>query len=507
MQQQEKKNSVEERRTHSPLLYWGTVVTLVLIVVTFVIGPVIGSGYARSISLGKAAGKTIYYDEQFGYAWEQYEQNMASVYGLDLQNMQGYMKSQIRVTAFQGAFFMQAHDCFVQSILDRANIIASQQKAEKIIADSLLAQDSYSQKESLKAYRLLSNKERQDQVEAIQEDYLRTIFRDDLMEIPTVQDFETSFLNEKAFPEKRAIRYLQINNDVLPSSYFVDYGKKDKSHYFTQITAQKIMVSTKTEMDFILSEIEAAPEKFSNIAKDSTNDTDKGEEKTLFFHEILNEFGDSKEKDFKVLLTLKKDQLSPVIKTEYGLLVYKITQDPIEANFEDQIVLDEVKEYILNNDDKAIAGFLADYTAKVYEAVVSTGFDETSKNYNVTISETQPFFINVNGLEQFGNIQNTNDEDVLQFLSTDENFFKNVFSSEIGTLQDILYGESSHLIYEVSQIEKVDAVGEKQNLEALFVDGSTAFQNYIFNHKSYHDNTQKFMDTYSEMFSDSGLNE
>ena len=151
-QQKEKKNTVEERRAHSPFLYWGTVVTLVLIVITFVIGPVFGSGYAKSISLGKAAGKTIYFDENFGYAWESYERNLAAAYGVDLQNAPDYMRSQLRVSAFQGAFFMTAYENFIESILDKSGIVATSQKAEHLIARSILAQaDPVAQKESLKA--------------------------------------------------------------------------------------------------------------------------------------------------------------------------------------------------------------------------------------------------------------------------------------------------------------------------------------------------------------------
>lgn len=502
-QQKEKKNFVEERRTHSPLLYWGTVVTLILIVITFVIGPVVGSGYAKSIVLGKAAGKTIYFDENFGYTWEQYERNLAAAYGLDMQNLPDYMKSQIRTTAFQGAFFLHAYENFVEAILNRSHVVATTGKAERLIADSILSQDAISQKESLKAYKELSDRQKQTQIEDVKKEYLSTLFRDDLTLVPEITSFETDFLNGEAFPEKRSLRYLQINDEAIPDTSFVEYASTDeKSFLFTQISFRKILVSTKTEMDFLLSEIQADPEQFDTLAKESTIDTDGAEEKTLYFYEILNEFGTGKEKDFRKLIELKAGELSLPIKTEYGYLLYKITKDAVAPDFTDKTTLDKIRDYVAYNDEETQASFLTALTASVADTAQAEGLDKAAETYNLTVLKTNPFPVNVNGIPAIGKIQNEKNEDVLISLYNDESFFRSVFSAEQGKVSDVVYGTASNIIYEVAEIvSSVSENGKTDEISALIPDGSNGFQTWITSQKSYRDNTQKFMETYSEMFS------
>lgn len=501
-QQKEKKNTVEERRAHSPVLYWGTVVTLVLIVITFVIGPVFGSGYAKSISLGKAAGKTIYFDENFGYAWESYERNLAAAYGVDLQNAPDYMRSQLRVSAFQGAFFMTAYENFIESILDKSGIVATSQKAEHLIARSILAQaDPVAQKESLKAYKELSDKQRQTQIDGVKKEYLSMTFREDLALIPEIRDFETSFLNEKAFPQKRALRYLQIDEESLPDSYFIEYASQsDKINLFTQLSFRKILVSTETEMEFLLDEIEKDPEGFSRLAEDSTIDTDGGKETTLYFYELLNQFGTENETEFLKLAALKTGELSEVIKTEYGYLLFQITKESVPADLENDEIVTEIRDYIAYNDSDAAAAFVTDLTSAAADAAAE-GLTQAAETLGLTVLTTRPFAVNVNGLAEIGRIQNEDGEDVLNSVYGDESFFKAVFTAETNKVAETVYTDAGNIIYEVSEIEEAAALGDSASLASLIPGGDEGFQNYILNHKSYRDNTQKFMETYSEMFS------
>lgn len=502
-QQKEKKNTVEERRAHSPVLYWGTVVTLVLIVITFVIGPVFGSGYAKSISLGKAAGKTIYFDENFGYAWESYERNLAAAYGVDLQNAPDYMRSQLRVSAFQGAFFMTAYENFIESILDKSGIVATSQKAEHLIARSILAQaDPVAQKESLKAYKELSDKQRQTQIDGVKKEYLSMTFREDLALIPEIRDFETSFLNEKAFPQKRALRYLQIDEESLPDSYFIEYASQsDKINLFTQLSFRKILVSTETEMEFLLDEIEKDPEGFSRLAEDSTIDTDGGKETTLYFYELLNQFGTENETEFLKLTALKTGELSEVIKTEYGYLLFQITKESVPADLENDEIVTEIRDYIAYNDSDAADAFVTDLTSAAADAVAAEGLTQAAETLGLTVLTTRPFAVNVNGLAEIGRIQNEDGEDVLNSVYGDESFFKAVFTAETNKVAETVCTDAGNIIYEVSEIEEAATLGDSASLVSLIPGGDEGFQNYILNHKSYRDNTQKFMETYSEMFS------
>lgn len=503
--QKERKNSVEERRVHSPVLYWGTVVTLVLIVVTFVIGPVIGSGYAKSIVLGKAAGKKIYFDENFGYTWEQYERNLASAYGLDLQTVPDYMKTQLRTTAFQGAFFMQAYEYFVDSLQKESNITATTGKAEKLIAESILGQDEVSMKESLKAYKELSDKRKQEQIDSVRREYLSALFRDDLALVPEITDFESSFLIENAFPEQRSLRYIQIDDKSVPDSSFAEYASaNDRIFLFTTISFRKILVSTKTEMDFLLSEIRNDPTQFDTLAKDSTIDTDEGKETALFLYEILNEFGMKNEKDFRKLIDLKAGELSDVIKTEYGYLLYKITKDAAAPDFSQKAVVDKVRDYITYNDEDVLAALVSELTTSVGEAAKSDGLDKAAEAFGLTVLKTKPFSVNIDGLAAVGKIQNDKNEDVLVSFSGEESFFRSVFSAKQGTVSDIVYGISSNIIYEVNEIISSPKTGDSSEMASLIPDADEGFHSWILNNKSYRDNTGKFMETYSEMFSYSG---
>ena len=90
-------------------------------------------------------------------------------------------------------------------------------------------------------------------------------------------------------------------------------------------------------------------------------------------------------------------------------------------------------------------------------------------------------------------------------LYNDESFFRSVFSAEQGKVSDVVYGSSSNIIYEVAEITpSASDNGKNDEISALIPDGSNGFRTWITSQKSYRDNTQKFMETYSEMFSYSG---
>lgn len=398
---------------------------------------------------------------------------------------------------------MTAYENFIESILDKSGIVATSQKAEHLIARSILAQaDPVAQKESLKAYKELSDKQRQTQIDGVKKEYLSMTFREDLALIPEIRDFETSFLNEKAFPQKRALRYLQIDEESLPDSYFIEYASQsDKINLFTQLSFRKILVSTETEMEFLLDEIEKDPEGFSRLAEDSTIDTDGGKETTLYFYELLNQFGTENETEFLKLTALKTGELSEVIKTEYGYLLFQITKESVPADLENDEIVTEIRDYIAYNDSDAAAAFVTDLTSAAADAAAAEGLTQAAETLGLTVLTTRPFTVNVNGLAEIGRIQNEDGEDVLNSVYGDESFFKAVFTAETNKVAETVYTDAGNIIYEVSEIEEAAALGDSASLTSLIPGGDEGFQNYILNHKSYRDNTQKFMETYSEMFS------
>ena len=327
-------------------------------------------------------------------------------------------------------------------------------------------------------------------------------FREDLALVPEISDFETSFLNEKAFPQKRALRYLLINEESLPDSYFIEYASQsDKINLFTQLSFRKILVSTETEMEFLLDEIEKDPEGFSRLAEDSTIDTDGGKETTLYFYELLNQFGTENETEFLKIAALKSGELSEVIKTEYGYLLFQITKESVPADLENDEIVTEIRDYIAYNDSDAVAAFVTDLTSAAADAAAAEGLTQAAETLGLTVLTTRPFAVNVNGLAEIGRIQNEAGEDVLNSVYGDESFFKAVFTAETNKVAETVYTDAGNIIYEVSEIEEAAALGDSASLASLIPGGDEGFQNYILNHKSYRDNTQKFMETYSEMFS------
>ena len=254
-------------------------------------------------------------------------------------------------------------------------------------------------------------------------------------------------------------------------------------------------------MEFLLDEIEKDPEGFSRLAEDSTIDTDGGKETTLYFYELLNQFGTENETEFLKLAALKTGELSEVIKTEYGYLLFQITKESVPADLENDEIVTEIRDYIAYNDSDAAAAFVTDLTSAAADAAAAEGLTQAAETLGLTVLTTRPFAVNVNGLAEIGRIQNEAGEDVLNSVYGDESFFKAVFTAETNKVAETVYTDAGNIIYEVSEIEEAATLGDSASLASLIPGGDEGFQNYILNHKSYRDNTQKFMETYSEMFS------
>ena len=484
------------RFKQNPLVFVGTLVILIIVVIAFVLVPAIVPEYGMGRNVDLTFG---YYDNapisyvpgnyfaQYLSILESYRQSSMDSDNSFLMNYQNW----------RGAFEEAAIHTAMLKEMKNAGYEVPAKIVDRDVAK--LSQFQENGRFSRALYRQMDDNRRLALWRQMQDEIAKKHFRDDVIGLglsdaeadfigrmaATERTFETVVFSVDAFPEEEYAAYLQENADLF------------RSLRLSIIT----VTSSEREAKKILASIKGGETTFEDAARaHSKVYADRGGDMGIrMIHELRIDIPEDDVRE--AVIALARDEYSDVMKTSQGWSFFRAEQDVQEADESDPAVLESVRSYMRNfqrgrMEDWAIAQ-ANDFRALVDEL----GFADALLEKGLGSSSFGPVPINYGSVDLFASLSSPS----LNWLSnsaTDENFWRVAFSTPLDTLSDpLVQGGNVFVLLPTAetQAEETSIEGIVSTYKSYWLNYMTeqSLRQYILNSPKLKDN---FRDVYNRVF-------
>jgi hypothetical protein len=386
-------NREVKRGLKNPGIYAGSIIVLVIVIVTFVFMPigtgasssVIGNG--RALRFGTYAGQPIEYSQGSYMAAQVRDLN-------DRLTQQGLTQENYQLFAYQvyrGAFERSVVRTAAINEVKRSGGSVTEDWLDGKVAENPAYQENGAFSAELYAAATLAEKLRVR--DEIRDDTLyQTYFTDVLGVAPSSKEID--FVKGMA-KETRTIEYAAFSLSDYPDAEIATWGKAHADLFRSLDLSRITIASSEADAKKLLKNITDKKTTFEDAAKASSKDSyaqKGGAEGPMAYHELSKEL--SGKDDGAKLLALKTGDLSTVFKTTAGTWVFfKANAAVSEADFSQATVLAAVREYMNGNE----RGVIEDWSiarAKALTSAGNAGFEAAAKKAGAAVKTLGPFPIN-----------------------------------------------------------------------------------------------------------------
>ncbi len=427
---QKKESSRSNRDGRSRWLYVGSVIILVLVVVTFVGAPVVGGfGGSGNLVFGRYAGEEITYAPGNFFA-RQYE-----VIAQSLRDSENEMELewQLRL-AWRQAFNSAVLRTALLHQADRSRIRVTEERV-----DELVAQDPRFNRNGrfdAVAYRALGSQEQFQLRNFHRENEAFEKFVDDVLEGAPIAAGEREFVAGMASPE-RSFELVRFPFSRFPESQVVRFALEQPDR-FSEINLAVVTLGNREEAQRIRGMAVEPGNPFAELARTYSRDlyADQGGEiGSLWGYELQQELLDPA--DLATVVALSAGEISQPVETTSGWSIYQAQENAVPFNQERTSAVSAARSYMQTFEQGRIQDFVRG-EAEQFVASFSPGEDSLfarASELGVEVIETQPFPVNYGNLPLFGRVQASLAPD-LSDAAFRESFFITAFSLEDGELSE-----------------------------------------------------------------------
>ncbi len=410
---------VDKKIDKHPILYVFSFIILVIIVVTFLGSPIAGkmSGGTR-ITFGKFGNKAIEFYPG-NYLSEQKD--------ILAQNLDKNSNADIQFQAYQvwrGAFERTVIHTAILWMAETSSINISNDK----IDNTLVKYGPYSVNGefSIEKYNNTSRAER---------NRYRTYYKDTLVKELYLRDFfkgikisknEYNFISGMGTDE-RAVDIAYIPFDSYPDTEAVSFAESNGILFQSAELSRITILSDKKDAEKIHSIISANPDSFSDTAKNQSKDnySDNGGDMGLaYYYSTKMELKNASDAD--IVFSLAPGDISPVLETNSGWVIYKLKSPVKKINIEDAASVSIVKNYMSTYESGKIEDY---FTQKAqFAKLPAADLKSDAVKNGFSIYKTSSFPINYGNSILFKQIQVENGPANLKMLNNNEDFLIKAFS-------------------------------------------------------------------------------
>jgi hypothetical protein len=491
------QSELARRFKSSPLLFIGTFVVLVIVIVAFVLVPAIvpsAGGPAVDLTFG-------YYDRiPINYVPGNYfaeYRDMLARYRQNSMNSENssYLNYQIWREAFEAAVI---HAAILQE-MKKAGYTAPEKIVDRNVAK--LPQFQENGRFSPTLYRRMDDNARLSLWRQIQEETAKDHFRADITgalapsaegefigKMSAVQrSFDMATFSVDAYPESEYAAYIQEHPDLF------------RSIHLSMITIN----ANEREARQILNTIKNGETTFEDAARSYSKDNyaDRGGDMGIrMIHELIMDIPEDAARE--QVVALARDEYSDIIKNDSSWSFFHINDAIQEADASDPAVMEKVRSYVRNYErgrmeDWAIAqadGFIA--------RVNEIGFEEALAEHSLSKRSFGPIPLNYGSVDLFTPITSQSVSE-LASAANDENFWKVAFSTPVASASRPVVQGSNVLVLWVTEQTESDAEAIESIVSIYgswleYVTQST-LQQHFMNSPKLEDN---FLDVYFRYFMD-----
>lgn len=489
----DKRKKQSKRSPRNTLLYIGSVVILVLVVVTFVGVPAAG-GFAQqqgSIVFGRYDGEDIAYrpGNFFARQYEIIAQSLRdSSDDLDLE-------IQLRI-AWRQAFNRTVFRTAVLREAARSNMRVSEDRVDELIArDPRFMRDG---RFDVSAYRNIGNQERFALRTFHRETAKYERFLQDALEGSHSPEAERRFVAAMAGPE-RSFTLVRFPFDDFPIQQVSAYAAEN-SDLFTGLTLSAITLATREEAEQIRGRALQPGNPFSELARTYSRDlyADRGGEiGEVWGHEIQQELLDPE--NLSAVVGLQADEISLPLETTSGWTLYRADEPPIGFDPDDTDALREVRSYMQAFEQGRIQDFVREEARSFAVRARGSGLSAAAVEEDREILETPYFPINFGNSQLFTRLNAPAIPDLADAANR-QDFFVQAFSLEEGEVSDPVVLRRSALVLQLRDerpaddqqmdflaeyYDSIKAQLQSEEIESVYLDEDRLEDNFLASFNRY----------------------
>lgn len=411
--------------TQRPLLYIFSLLILIIIVVTFVGGP-IASGTASGrgrIVFGSYDGEEIAY-AQGNYFARQYQsiaqQQQAQNEGQDLQTqLRNIWRQAFNQTLFHIAIMQEA---------DESGITVSDSQVDRQIAQHPQFQEGGSF--SAEAYERTSSQEKFALRNYLRETLIHERFVQDKLRGMRTSQAEIDFVRSMGSPERK-FNVVGLSFSDYPAEEVRSYGREN-ADLFRAINISRITIdSGEQEAERIRQQIEDRTSSFEELAQAHSVDRyaeDGGEVGSTYFYELQREFEESA--TLEELFQTEAGTVTEVLETRDAWVIFRVNEPAVPIDLETEDGLSTVRSYMESFERGLIEDYLIAEAEEIRGAAAEGEFAAAVEQAGYELSETPFFPINYGNLPFFTRVSSNGEE--LQNAAFRQDFLTEAFSIEAG---------------------------------------------------------------------------
>jgi len=414
-------------KTH-PLLFIGTFLVLILIIVAFVLVPAIVPEYSRRNEVDLTFG---YYDKipityVPGNYFAQYYEMVAQYRQQNMDNENYvYIGYQNWREAYEAAVI---HTAILQE-MKKAGYTPSVKKVDREVAK--LPQFQENGRFSPALYRRMDSNARLSLWRQVQEEITDNHFRSDVTGL-LKPSAEAEFIG-KMDARQRSFRMTAFNVDDYPEEEYEAFAR-EQPNLFRSVRLSMITVSSnEREARQVLDSIKNGETTFEDAARAHSKDVyaDRGGDMGIkMFYELLKvDIVD--EETCNNVISLAKGDYSNVIKTAAGWFFFRCEDAAQEADLSDPAVMEKVKSYLRNYERGRMENWAIEKANDFIALVKENGFDEALSLRGLSSKSFGPVPVNYGNVEIITKLQ-TQSVPELAGSEENENFWKAAFSTPVG---------------------------------------------------------------------------
>jgi len=452
----------------NPALYIGSIIILILVVITFVGGDFL-SGGRRYVQ--KGGGDLIFgYYDNVPISWvpgnklsQYYEQ-----YVMNYRNQVDINDPEISRILWSKAFEDAAVQIAIVQEMKRSGFEIPERLVDREVAKQFLDERGNF---SITIYRQKSESEHLTLWRQTQEDMAVMHFYNDLFGLLAPEGEKEFFA--KMGSDMRTLELVSFQVDDFPESEYLVFAKANpdlfKSAHLSIITVNSSEKAAKK----ILESIKDGTMTFEDAARAQSQDNfaDRGGDMGIqYVYDLEKGITDAQVRES--ILSLGKGELSSVVKLENSWVFFRMEEEIKQVDFDDSAVMDRVRSYMRNYErgrmeDWAIAQadeFIADAKAE--------GFDNAARKNKKVKASIGPLPLNYGGVELFTVLPSFNVPELRQEimgLSKNINFWKIAFSTPLNTpSKPLVQGSKVLVLLPVGQIDNDKEKAEE--ISSIFSD-------------------------------------
>ncbi|ORC37170.1 hypothetical protein B4O97_02985 [Marispirochaeta aestuarii] len=438
------KDHPPKSRMH-PWMYIFSVAILVIIVVTFIGGPLVGS---------TAGGGGIVFGSYDGEDIEFYPGNYLARQRDTIAERiaQSGMDTNLEWIAYQVWRGAYQNTVVHTAVLQKAKESDLQIPGE-VIDQALTAYPAYQENGEFSParYRDTSRTEKASIRKYYREELVSSQVRSDILGGVNSSSQAVDFIKNMATPE-RSFLYSRIGFSAFPDEMVGNYAEENADLFrkinLSRITIQSSEESAKTVHQQLLSD----PSLFDEIARNQSKDAyaeNGGYIGQQYFFSLSTEL-ESEEKAEEIF-SLSKGSISEIMSTPFGWVIYKCNEEPVAANRTSDEDIDTVRSYMERFEKGSIEDYLIERGQALRASVGENGLSGLEAE-GWEDGETASFPLNYGNVEIFKSVRDANqDSGAFEGAAFNESFLETLFSLEQGSISEPLVLNNMIYLFELKE--------------------------------------------------------